>query len=354
MTRTRAITLTLLRLIRPRGVKCLSLSPPYILIALVPIAVFLSLEMFVGVFAQSPQITVLPNMDVHFQWMEAAAQLQFFSLFILFVWFSAAVFIKFLCDLFLFDRRSRFWLTMAFMLCALAGGLIIDSTLKHNLLRSYDYFSGPLFTQALGSAAKYPNSATWATIFKWNMESFEFVLKVVNVAAGLAVPAFIVGGISCLAVARPAGKTGWTTQKETWLRQQERFKNYIYLSAALLVVALVFLKSWTHYPSFMLIKGPELAAYNAVVNSYSVLTGVEYTLLLAAYAIPVSFFLSRQADRIAYGILAQSPGTTILDIRAREKLTISTQDSIKTIVALLLPVITGSIETLSSILKSPT
>ena len=98
-----------------------------------------------------------------------------------------------------------------------------------------------------------------------------------------------------------------------------------------------------------------LAAYDAVVNSFSVVTGIEYTLLLAAYAVPVSFFLSRQADQIGQGFLTdreKKTGATIGDIRAREKLTISSQDSIKTTIALLLPVITGSIDTLSSILKS--
>ena len=136
----------------------------------------------------------------------------------------------------------------------------------------------------------------------------------------------------------------------------DRLKTYIYLSAALLVVALVFLKSWTHYPSFMLKQGSDsvqLAAYNAIVNSVSVLTGIEYTLVLAAYAIPVSFFLSRQAEEIACGI-SKSAGKTVDDIRKSHDFIFSSQDSIKTIVALLLPIVTGSIETISSIFRSTT
>ena len=58
MTRKSAFAMTLLELIRPGCVDRLSLSPPYILIVLAPIAVFLSLEIFVGIFAQNPKIAV--------------------------------------------------------------------------------------------------------------------------------------------------------------------------------------------------------------------------------------------------------------------------------------------------------
>jgi hypothetical protein len=54
-------------------------------------------------------------------------------------------------------------------------------------------------------------------------------------------------------------------QKEIWITQRERLKNHIYLSASLLVVALVFLKTRTHYPSFMLKQDETaLAAHHAV------------------------------------------------------------------------------------------
>ena len=360
MTKTNSFIMTLMELVRPRAVACLSLSPPYILIALLPIAVFLSLEIFVGIFAQAPNGLPSPSNEVPLQWMEEAARLQFLGLFILFVWFSVAVFIKFLSDLlFLFDRASQLWLVVAFLLSAFAGGVIILLALEGAVIHTYEYFGEEVFRNAIKSGTEHSDSgklADWLQWY-WNWESFQTILKVVNLAASMAVPAFIAGGISCLAIASGPDEKDLDTQKETWIAQRERLKNYVYLSAALLVVALVFMKSWTHYPSFMLKQGNDsvqLAAYNAVVNSVSVLTGIEYTLLLAAYAIPVSFFLSRQADQIAYGILSQRPGATIQDIRKSEKLIFSSQDSIKTIVALLLPVVTGSIETISSILKSAT
>ena len=360
MTGVNAFIPTLLKLIRPRGLERLSLAPPYILIALVPIAVFISLEIFVGIFAKTPNISLFaPTNDISLQWTETAARLQFFSLFVLFVWFSAAVSIKFLCDLLcLFDRDSRYWLTFAFGLCAVAGVAVIGSAWLGVLPRTYEYFGWQIFDEALKSAGAdtgSQNIGKLAKLLKWNWDwkSFEGVLLVVNIAAGLAVPAFITGGISCLAVAAATDqKEAWiAARKEAWIKQRERLKNYIYLSASLLVVALVFLKSWTHYPSFVLEKdATKLAAFNAVVNSFSVWTGIEYTLLLAAYAVPVSFFLSREADEIAQEILETSGGT-IPDIRAREKLTISTQDAIKTVIALLSPLVTGSIATLASIVS---
>ena len=96
-------------------------------------------------------------------------------------------------------------------------------------------------------------------------------------------------------------------------------------------------------------------AYNAVVNSYAILTGIEYTVLLAAYALPVGFYLSRQADRIVHEIIVRDlqndDKLTMREIRTRENLKITSQDILKIVIALLSPLITGSVATLSSVVN---
>jgi hypothetical protein len=195
--------------------------------------------------------------------------------------------------------------------------------------RTFEYFGEGLFT-----AAVKKGSLDWTV--------FQRLITIMNISAGLAVPAFIAGGISCLGVQKKTADA-----KACWISQRERLQTYIYLSAALLVIAVVLLKTWTQYPSFILNKDA-MTAYNAVVNSFSVFTGIEYTLLLAAYALPVSFFLSQRADHIAQQIRKHEPQATVREIRAREKLAISTQDIFKSVIALLSPLITGSVASLAS------
>ena len=108
--------------------------------------------------------------------------------------------------------------------------MIIESTWYGYLPRSYDYFGKQLFIDALDSAKAYQSKGTLAKPFQWNFDSFEYVLKVVSIVAGLAVPAFIVGGISCLGVGSTSNKLGVASaankketlkkQKETWIMQK--------------------------------------------------------------------------------------------------------------------------------------
>ncbi len=244
--------------------------------------------------------------------------------------------------IYFFDGKGRERLFTAFALCAAAGFLIIVSALfLHILPQTIDYFGAALFGDALNKAHGYAGISAEL----WGKETFWWFMLIVNIVAGSAVPAFIAGGISCLGTSQ----TG--DARQHWILQRERLQAYIYLSAALLVVGVVFLKVWTQYPGYLL-EEKAAKAYSAVVNSYAVLTGIEYTILLASYAVPVSLILSHQANQIAEKLLretANKGGLTIRDIREREKLTISSQDIFKSIIALLSPLITGSIATLASV-----
>jgi len=323
-----------------------NLQWPYVLIVCAPILVFFFAELIVGKFTQTPSFQAIPlREDNYLRWIEEAPRLQFFALFLLFCVFSWGIIIKFCFDLCLFDWNSRGLLALAFFLCVLAGATIIFSATQYHFLpRSFEYFGEDpdqkgLFQKALESTAAFTRKG-W---LDW--ETFNYFMTAVNFTAGLVVPAFIAGGISCL---------GQTTEdrKGSWNRQRERLQTYIYLSSAVLVISVIFMKVWTQYPSFILKQDSAiLKAYSAVVNSYSVFTGIEYTLLLAAYAVPVGFFLSRQADKIAKAMPKDEANLSVRDIRARENLTISTQDILKSVIALLSPLITGSIASLGSLVS---
>jgi hypothetical protein len=113
---------------------------------------------------------------------------------------------------------------------------------------------------------------------------------------------------------------------------------------------------WTAYPSFLL-KSDEKASFTALADTLTMYVGIEFSIILAAYALPVTWLLSRHADKIAAKIAAQeetnqSGATTssfkVQQLRERENLVFSTGDSLKLIVALLAPLITGALPSLTS------
>ena len=55
--------------------------------------------------------------------------------------------------------------------------------------------------------------------------AFSVMLGIVNIVTGIAVPAFVAGGISCLAT------FNGIEEKESWLYQSQRLVSYIYMSA---------------------------------------------------------------------------------------------------------------------------
>ena len=301
-----------------------------------------------------PQLALLAQPNKYPQWMEGAARVQVLGFFLLFFVFSCAVVGKFWNDRKLFEPAGRHYLDLAYRRCVIAGIIIILFAYLKILPRTWDYFGGDLlFKNALDNAwvnsrisepPSIHNLWGWPNVRSrfWGWTSFRGLLVVVNITAFLAVPAFIAGGISCLGL--PKGGLS----KDNWVERRERLQTYIYLSAAMLVIAVVFLKAWTQYPGFILVKS-DVARYNALVNTYCVFTGIEYTLLLAAYAIPVSLYLSRDAEQLAEKIQkTEEPAITIREIRSKHMLTISTLDVLKSVVALLSPLLTGSIATLTS------
>lgn len=320
----------------------------YIHIVWLPIAAFALAEILVGRIVQEPSALPVTSLSNKYaMWSEAAARMQLLGLMLLYLLCAAAVVAKFVYDVStLFGRTGKIRLLVVYGLMLLTAAILVLCAYHGVVPRSYQLIGRDLFEEALKKAA------TFGPRKFWSPESFEILILMVNVGTGVAVPALIAGGISCLAHFKGM------ECREAWIVQSHRLTNYVYMSAGFLVIGTVFLKTWTQYPGFLLDK-EALASQTAIVNAYTSYSGIEYSVLLAAYAIPVFLLLSARAKKIARTIARTGlPASTennslhrhIRSIQEREKLTFSNQDVIKTIVAVLAPMISGSIASLSSIL----
>jgi hypothetical protein len=277
-------------------------------------------------------------------WDEASARLQLAAVITLFFIYTIVVLSKVLWDLYRFsDWLTRAKLLIVFFVCGIASSVlfvlayckmipIIDDHLGYGLVHRAALLG---INQTLGPMA------------------FRYILSIFDILAAVAVAAFIAAGISCVA------RYETLDEQDNWIFQSERLKTYIYLSAGLLVLGIVSLKAWALYPGYTLSTEP-LAHYTALVNSYAMFAGVEYSLILSAYALPVAVILSRRADEIATAIVMREANlqsaaglwpysSKVKKAREQAGLVMTPQDVMKTVAALLAPLITGTIASLTSV-----
>jgi Na+/proline symporter len=119
-------------------------------------------------------------------------------------------------------------------------------------------------------------------------------------------------------------------------------KNYVFISAAFLVVGVLYFKSWADYPAFLLNSDAtkdDFEAYTSLSNAYISFVGIQYTLILAAYALPISYVQAGQSDLICKNIIEKSGPSashaarkaTLYSVKREEGLELSINDVIKII-----------------------
>ena len=132
-----------------------------------------------------------------------------------------------------------------------------------------------------GPAPACPGSENFALMLRLN-EIQKYLLA-------LLIPAVALGTIGCLALPARAS--------EADCRDQARRLNVqLNLTAAWLVIGLLFLGALLRWPGFAF-AGAAAAAYKAHVDAYLVFWGVSYSLLIASYYVPVAIWLERACAR---------------------------------------------------------
>lgn len=194
----------------------------------------------------------------------------------------------------------------------------------------------------------------------WSYTHFDWLLNIVSVAVVFTVPVLIVGRIACLDEHKTA------PPEESWRFQVDRFQTNIFMSTAVLVVGVLLFKTWTHHPAF-LAADPEhkltRIAFENLAGSLTTYMGMIYSLLLAAYALPVAYLLSRKADAIAFHsafkgktkdaakLSKMQISMAVRDERKNSKLVVSAMEILQTVIAVLAPLLTGAIASMFNALS---
>jgi hypothetical protein len=315
---------------------------PWWCIALValPIAAFFTCEALLAL-AQKPDLPA--SAELRDSWSEAAARMQLLGMIPVYFAAAIAVIVKFGADIvFHFRDPARLRLMVAYGLCLAAGLLVLALVYGVEVLpKTKALLNEQVFENALKQAAVFGPSA-------WGSCAFDVLLGLVNGITLLAIPALIAGAISCLATFT------LMPEVESWRRQVERLKTYLYTSTGFLVLGVLYFKTWTGYPSYYLENQTAGPAFRNLANTFTMYTGIEYSVVLAAYALPVAWILSRDGEKIAKDIARQQSSAsavtplTVSQIRKEEELVFSTKESLQAILAVLAPFIVGTLPSLTA------
>ncbi len=322
------------------------LRPGFVAISAIPILIFFAMEFLVGIVFVSADTRGVVYSDSPTCAAELSYRLQMIAMMAIYFIASVLVIAYFIRDIYNnFSSGTVLLVLLSYSLCIASAAVII--------VAAYSGVVVPTTRELLGSAIfdeAFKRLATCSANSRWSQASFDKIIYFTNVLAILGVPAFVSGGVSCTArILRIKDSANWQ-----W--QAQRLKAYIFLSAALLVIGVLYMRAWVIYPAFAL-EELHRKIYISNVNAYISYSGLEFVLLIAGYAFPVYYVLHRRSQSISSRILMDEKGMTqrpdereylreLTVIAVREKININASEFGAMLAALSSPLIAGSLPSL--------
>jgi hypothetical protein len=275
----------------------------YFAIVLVPVAVFLTHSLISD--HMIPERLAVPASILRegHDWLEAAGRYRFLAA----TWFfaalavlAAALLLRTLARPTAGPTRAAAIATLLFVL-ALAAGPSLSPEDPGDHGHVYDSLGTEVFEAAL-SRGSLPGCTQPDD--RWLLGRcgdrpvvalFERVLGIVNVLAGLAVGALIVGMILSLDE-RP---TRDVEEEAALLAENlQHMRHQLYLAGLILTFGMLFATSWMYWP-LQLVAEPDRADYARVLLSAALYTGTYFSLLILSFYLPVALVLDGRIRDLA-------------------------------------------------------
>lgn len=308
------------------AIKPITIEPRYLLIALLPVILFIGGEYLIFSGTVFPTVPHAGSFD---STQEATGRYVFYAAFLLFATMCLATVAVTSVDIgSLFDKAGRL------RLFAVAAGLaaivlLVCWAQTHNeQARTYwlagQGFFDSFFRAACESRCKHPDALK---------AIFSDLLLISNGLIGLGAAMAIVGTISCLGGIR-GGDTD-PPAAELIETQSQRLHYYLYLSSAILVTGVLVIYGWLHWPASFAEKPDD---YRALANALLLFFGVNYSLTIFSFYVPVALILSEHA-----------PAASATESDAREPAKkgmagfAALPETFRTVLALLAPFLTAAL-----------
>ncbi len=275
----------------------------YFAIALVPIVIFWINAMIIRHLV-AVDLNVPPDiLQEGRPWLEAAGRYRFLAA----TWFfaSLAIFAVVLLVRTLLRPMARETRWAAIVTMALILLLVVAPSIQQNAdpdePRVYHRLGAAFFETALGRGT-VPGCEEPGD--RWllgrcgeipTISMFNRILDIVNVLAGLAVGALIVGMILCLET-----RESDDVEEEAALLAQNlrQMRQQLYLSSLVLTFGIFFATSWMYWP-ISLVLDAERSAYSSVILATALFTGTYFSLLILSFYLPVALILDDRVRKLA-------------------------------------------------------
>jgi hypothetical protein len=283
--------------------KKLVLKWPYLLIALLPISVFVATDGLLHLFGDA--VDQMPPyfapFDAH---REAGARLTALGMLILFIGVAIGAIAYFAGTVWLLDKASKLRVVGVFAAVMILGFLIL-ATMKTREMQEYlgptlvctalgyspwmsDQGTDPATSNSAQPKVIVPDQRPGDGCGNKRFKQLRFMLNTHKYALMLCIAAVGLGSICCLA-ALPGNAHTDEEELAHYEAQSGRLNIYLYLSALFLMTALFFVAAYARWPSYALLSN---AAYEGHVNAFVAYLGFSYSLLIASYYVPVAAILA--------------------------------------------------------------
>ena len=289
-----------------------------------------------GMATHNLQLTLVP--DGH---LEAAGRLRMLTTWLVMAGLGVAALILFFLDVARMTRRSRTLLLASWAVLVLVG--LYSVSFREFEGRAEHVIGEQMICRSL-KLADFPKEARKpirrlppAVVAEparkrcAGVEKFDWFNRLNGAQLYLlllVLPAIVLGAVSCL-----AGLPGLARA------QAKRLDTYMYLAAALLVCGLLFLSAILRWPGYAF-RGADLASYTAHVSGYVLYWGIAYSLVIAAFYVPVAIILSGAMRKSGPVEPGQGDATTT---KAAASASPQPLDALKVAAAVFAPAITGLI-----------
>lgn len=316
----------------------------HIYIIILPVAVVGIQQLILWAFSQKG-IPVEPvKLEAHHA-LEASKRLYLLSVAYLYFLVCFLVIGKILWDLYKMSSKEgslRIGAGLAFLLCVslVVAAISFDSDGSLNI----SIIGESWFRLALDGKQICLASEPKHVCFNWGFDRFINLLDIATFITAFTIPVLIIGVISCLDTLEDMDG------QQTWIIQTRRFKNYMFACSAVLILGVLFFKTWTSYPGVTVGHKDDAVirmGLESLSSSMTMLTGITYTLVLASFSLPVGYILNQRAKELASRLIGKEKYSPQLSEKVEEKrkssgLTLTTMELVQSVIALLAPLLTGA------------
>lgn len=328
--------------------------PTTLFIVLLPITVIATQQLLLETYAplgasKSYEITDISlGIDLHVIF-ESARRINLFVISILYFSVCAFAILKITRDFFtLLSKKGKTIIGTGWFLLIVVGLTVAYFSVKdNNSGLNINIIGAKWFFLALDGLNEHSSKTYNNFSINWGYKKFINLIDASAIVTAFTIPFLIAGTVSCL------DKHEGMSEIENWKFQTNRFKIYLFYCSAVLILGTLFFKTWISYPSLLLVEENQKvlrAGMDALSISMSTFTGVTYTLLFAAFALPTGFILNSRANILAIENMddlnpRNETGNHLVFIEKKRKalgLTLTSLELVQTFIALIAPMLTGA------------